>query len=172
MAALAEVQPARLQSFVSTCLSMLTSRGSHLKIVIQMQFPVVPERRWLLSHCHIWVLPLRCHPAALGTQTAVSSTASCLFVAGAQLNFWNPGRACVYSQVSTKKASLNLEAEPAQPGISSHWNDEQRADVGTFFQNIDRFLDRMTGTSISNKQIVLLFYHLVLFITFILLMTG
>lgn len=97
MAALAEVQPARLQSFVSTCLSMLTSRGSHLKIVIQMQFPVVPERRWLLSHCHIWVLPLRCHPAALGTQTVVSSTASCLFVAGAQLNFWNPGWVCVYS---------------------------------------------------------------------------
>lgn len=70
------------------------------------------------------------------------------------------------------KKCLNLEAEPAQPGISSHLNDEQRADAGTFFQNIDRFLDMMTGTSISNKQIVLLFYHLVLFTAFVILMTG
>lgn len=87
MAAPSEVQPAHPQSFVSASLSMLTSRDSHLKIMIQMWFSVIPERMWLLSHRHIWMLPLRCHPAALGTQTAVSSTASCLFVAGAQLNF-------------------------------------------------------------------------------------
>lgn len=87
MAALSEVQLACLQSFVSTSLSMLTSRDSYLKIMVQMWFSVTPERMWLLSYCHIWMLPLRCHPAALGTQTAVSSTASCLFVAGAQLNF-------------------------------------------------------------------------------------
>lgn len=36
MAALSQVQPARLQSFVSTSPNMLTSRDSHLKIMIQI----------------------------------------------------------------------------------------------------------------------------------------
>lgn len=80
MAALAEVQPARLQSFVSTCLSMLTSRGSHLKIMIQMQFSVIPERRWLLSHCHIWVLPEG--PSSSTGHTNCSQQHSLLLVCG------------------------------------------------------------------------------------------
>lgn len=46
-----EVQPAHLQSFVSTSLTTLTSRDSHLKIVMQVWFSVITERMWLLSHC-------------------------------------------------------------------------------------------------------------------------
>lgn len=61
MIALSEVQPMHLQSFVSTSLSMVTSRGSHLKIMIQMQFSLSPESVRLLlprSLPHLDVTPL------------------------------------------------------------------------------------------------------------------
>jgi len=121
MMALTEVQPVPLQSFVSTSLSMVTSRGWHLKMMIHMQVFLSAEGVRLLPLLPPLCLGVTCFDGIQCHTAHANCIQPLLVTRRSPAEFLNSMLSVRLSTgLKKKKASFNLEAEPAQCGISSH----------------------------------------------------